>query len=82
MNEFQTENIIESYEMDKINVLRSGLGKLCPKSYPWLIAWMIFYHLSFPNKYNGEAITSLKLLLYVLVNIEPSSSHLPPPILI
>jgi hypothetical protein len=42
MNEFETENIIESYEMDKINALRSDLDKLRPKPYRWLIEWMIF----------------------------------------
>jgi hypothetical protein len=40
MNEFETENIIESYEMDKINALRSDLDKLRPKPYTWLIQWL------------------------------------------
>ncbi|AZG72943.1 hypothetical protein [Shewanella livingstonensis] len=41
MNISQTDNIIESYEIEKINLLRADLAQCRPKPYRWLIQWVM-----------------------------------------
>ncbi|MBB1319425.1 hypothetical protein H5123_17530 [Shewanella sp. SR43-4] len=42
MNQTPIDNIAESNEIERINLLRANLDTLRPKSYSWLIQWGIF----------------------------------------